>query len=66
MNKKLEFKYDPEADAAYIQLRPGQVDHTVDLEQVPLNLPVLVDVDHSGRVIGIEILAVSATVGLMN
>lgn len=66
MNRSLEFRYDPEVDAAYIQLRAAPIDHTVDLEQVPLHLPVLVDVDASGRVIGFEILGVSTTVGPMN
>ncbi|MBT2484258.1 MULTISPECIES: DUF2283 domain-containing protein [unclassified Microbacterium] len=62
-NRRVEFRYDPEVDAAYIPLADGVIDRTVDLEEMPLKLPVLVDLDSSGRIVGIEILHVSSTVG---
>lgn len=63
MNSNLEFRYDPEVDAGYIRLRQAPIDRTVDLDQEPLRLPVFVDVDSHGRIVGIEILSVSSTVG---
>lgn len=49
--------YDPEAEAAYIYLRgpiaPGGVARMVTVDSPMVNL----DLDESGRVIGIEILA---------
>ncbi|MFE3455391.1 DUF2283 domain-containing protein [Nonomuraea sp. NPDC059194] len=49
--------YDPEAEAAYVYLRgpipPGGVARTVSVDSPLVNL----DLDESGRVIGIEILA---------
>ncbi|WP_222709291.1 DUF2283 domain-containing protein [Nonomuraea sp. C10] len=49
--------YDPEAEAAYIYLRgpivPGGVARTVTVDSPMVNF----DLDESGRVIGIEILA---------
>ncbi|MFE3455395.1 DUF2283 domain-containing protein [Nonomuraea sp. NPDC059194] len=49
--------YDPEAEAAYVCLRgpipPGGVARTVTVDGPMVNL----DLDESGRVIGIEILA---------
>ncbi|MEU7898404.1 DUF2283 domain-containing protein [Nonomuraea sp. NPDC049152] len=49
--------YDPEAEAAYIYLRgpiaPGGVAETVAVDHAMVNL----DLDESGRVIGIEIIA---------
>lgn len=55
------FRYDPEVDAGYLQFRDAPVDHTVDLEPTALGLPVLVDVDADGALVGIEILRVSTT-----
>lgn len=43
--------YDPEADAAYIYLARGKIDHTMEAG------PFLYDVDAEGRVLGIEILS---------
>lgn len=63
MNSNLTFRYDPEVDAGYIQLRQAPIDRTVDLDEEPLKLPVFVDVDSAGRIVGIEILSVSSTVG---
>lgn len=62
-SKQLRFEYDQEADAAYIRLQDSPVDHTVDLEQVPLGLSVLADVDSEGRLIGFELLSVRTIVG---
>ncbi|WP_222709290.1 DUF2283 domain-containing protein [Nonomuraea sp. C10] len=49
--------YDPEAKAAYIYLRgpivPGDVARTVTVDSPMVNF----DLDESGRVIGIEVLA---------
>lgn len=57
----LPFRYDAEVDAGYITLSDAAVDHTVDLEQTSLGLPVLIDVDAAGALVGIEILNVTAT-----
>ncbi len=55
--------YDSEADAAYITLvdsiQPGEVSRTVDLEPTELGIPMLVDLDANGRVVGIEVLQAS-------
>lgn len=48
-----DMTYDPEADAAYIYLGSGKVAETKDAG------PFIYDVDASGRVLGIEILAAS-------
>lgn len=63
MKRKLEFTYDPDVDAAYINLREASIDRTVDLEADPLQLPVYVDVDSAGRIVGMEILFMAKTVG---
>lgn len=57
----IAFRYDPEVDAGYIQLRDTAVDRTVDLEETALGLPVLLDLDGTGELVGIEILNVSTT-----
>jgi uncharacterized protein YuzE len=49
----IDMTYDPEADAVYIVIAPGKVDHT---EEAGL---FVYDVDVDGRVLGIEILAAS-------
>jgi len=55
--------YDAEADAVYIALvdpiADGEVDRTIDLEASELGIPLLVDLDKAGRVIGIEVLQAS-------
>lgn len=48
-----DMTYDPEADAVYIYLGTGKIDHTEEAG------PFIYDVDAEGRVIGIEILSVS-------
>ena len=55
------FRYDPEADAGYLALSQQPVARTVDLEGGPLGLPVLVDLDEAGAIVGIELLSVTAT-----
>lgn len=54
---QIHVTYDPEADAAYIALCKvdGRVDHTVDAEH-----GILIDLDDSGHVLGVEILGASA------
>jgi uncharacterized protein YuzE len=49
---KLEF--DPQADAAYLEIAAGEVEHS---EQITPG--VIVDFDAQGDVVGIEILSVS-------
>jgi uncharacterized protein YuzE len=48
-----DMTYDPEADAVYIYLGRGKVAETRD------DGPFTYDVDKSGRILGIEILAAS-------
>jgi uncharacterized protein YuzE len=48
-----DMTYDPEADAIYIYLAKGRIDHTEEAG------PFIYDVDEAGRVIGIEILFAS-------
>lgn len=57
----IPFRYDSEVDAGYIKISDAQVDHTIDLEPTALGLPVLIDVDASGALVGIEILNVTTT-----
>ena len=47
----MQIDYDPEADAIYIQLRDGEVDHTVESSKY-----IYVDVDADGVPLGLEIL----------
>ena len=49
----IDTTYDPEADAVYIYLSRAEVDHTEEAG------PFIYDVDATGRVRGIEILAAS-------
>jgi uncharacterized protein YuzE len=57
----LAFRYDPGVDAGYVTFQDAQVDCTIDLEPTPLGLPVLIDLDAAGAIVGIEILNVSTT-----
>jgi uncharacterized protein YuzE len=50
----LDITYDPEADAAYIQLDPGEI---VESEEVTAG--IIFDYDREGRVLGIEVLHAS-------
>lgn len=47
----MKIDYDPKANAVYIQLRPGEVDDTVESSKY-----IYVDVDASGVPLGVEIL----------
>jgi len=59
MARSLSASYDPDDDAAYIWLADGDVDRTVDLESSELGKPLLLDLDRSGRIIGMEVLNAS-------
>ena len=47
----MQIDYDPEADAVYVQLRPGEVDNTLSVGKY-----IYVDVDKDGVPLGLEIL----------
>ncbi len=49
----IDMTYDPEANAVYLYLSRGKVDHTEEAG------PFVYDVDTDGRVLGIEILSAS-------
>ncbi len=65
MDWNAQVEYDPEADAAYIRLNAGEVDRTVDLESTELGMPVLVDIDGTGRILGFEVLDARRRLGLV-
>jgi uncharacterized protein YuzE len=48
-----DMTYDSEADAVYITVGPGDIDHTEEAG------PFIYDVDADGRIVGIEILSAS-------
>jgi len=56
----MNIEYDPEVDAAYLRVKPGQVDRT----QV-MTPYVNVDLDAEGEVLGIEFLYVTKTIGAL-
>jgi uncharacterized protein YuzE len=47
----MQIDYDPQADAIYIRLRPGEVDDTLTVGKY-----IYVDVDQDGVPLGLEIL----------
>ena len=49
----MKIRYDPDADAMYIELRNGKVDHTKELDE-----NTIIDYDKDETVLGIEILFV--------
>ena len=49
----IDMTYDPQADAAYIYLSRGNIDHQEEIG------PFICDVDPEGRIVGIEILDAS-------
>ncbi|MBI5064720.1 DUF2283 domain-containing protein [Candidatus Woesearchaeota archaeon] len=49
----MKASYDPDADAAYIQLKEGKVNHTK-----KINDNTLLDVNKKGDVLGVELLFV--------
>ena len=52
----MQIDYDPQADAVYVQLRPGDVDNTLTVGQY-----IYVDVDEEGVPLGLEILFAGRT-----
>jgi uncharacterized protein YuzE len=56
MEWNAQVEYDSEADAAYVRLSSNPADRTVDLEDSALGMPVMVDLDEAGRIVGFEIL----------
>ena len=46
-----DITHDPEADAVYITIGDGKIDHTTEAG------PFIYDVDAEGRIVGIEILS---------
>lgn len=51
----MKFEYDPEADAAYVQVAEGTIADTREIAD-----GVNIDFDENGNVLGIEILSVKA------
>lgn len=51
----MRIELDKEADILYIELKDGEVDNTVDLDD-----GVFADLDAEGRVLGVEFIALSA------
>jgi uncharacterized protein YuzE len=49
----IDMTYDPEADAIYLYLGAGKIDHQEEAG------PFIYDVDAQGRIVGIEILSAS-------
>lgn len=50
----MKISYDPNADALYIQFQEGIVGKTKKVEE-----GILIDLDNSGRIFGIEIIGLS-------
>ena len=50
----MKISYDPKADALYIQFQEGKVGKTKKVEE-----GILIDLDNSGKIFGIEILGLS-------
>jgi len=51
----MKFEYDPEADAAYLQIAEGKVHETIEITD-----GIIVDIDAEGHPLGIEVLSVIA------
>ena len=51
----MKFEYDPEADAAYLQIAEGTVHETIEITD-----GIHVDLDEEGYPLGIEVLSVIA------
>lgn len=49
----MKTRYDPEADAMYTELKKGKVAKTIELDE-----NVIIDLDESGEILGLEILFV--------
>ena len=54
------FEFDPEAEAIYLSVAEGEVDHTKRISD-----SLLIDVDKKGKPLGIEILRVKGFQGLI-
>jgi uncharacterized protein YuzE len=54
----MQIDYDPQADTIYIQLRPGEVDDTLEVSKY-----IYVDVDKDGIPLGLEILFARRVLG---
>jgi len=54
----MQIDYDPQADTIYIQLRPGEVDDTLEVSK-----DIYVDVDQEGVPLGLEILFARRVLG---
>jgi len=54
----IQVSYDPKADALYIRLRHAKVD-----ESDEVSAGVIVDYDHKGKPIGVEVLDASRLLG---
>ena len=54
------FEFDPEAEAVYLSVADGEVDHTKRVSD-----SLLIDVDKRGKPLGIEILRVKGFKGLI-
>ncbi len=57
----MQIDYDPDADALYIRLRDGEVDHTVETSKY-----IYVDVDVNEVPLGLEILFAGRVLGTPN
>jgi len=55
----MKIQYDNKADAIYIKLGVGSIDHTI-----KINRKLFVDVDKKNNVLGIELVAASTQVAL--
>ena len=52
----MKISYDPEADAMYITLRKGAVDHTKEVDDT-----TILDFDKYNKILGVELLFVKET-----
>ncbi len=55
----MKISYDPKADALYIQFQEGKVGRTRKVEE-----GILIDLDNSGKIFGIEIIGLSERMSL--
>lgn len=50
----MKFEFDPQADAAYLEISDAEVESTRQIEN-----GIMVDYDHNGHIVGIEVLSIS-------
>lgn len=60
-HKTMHVQYDPSVDAMYIRLTDGEYEESIEAQP-----GVLLDVDKSGTVVGIELLGVSERIPSLN